>query len=108
MWVAIAMIFGLDTLVSQAYGAGNYKLIGIILQNAVFIGTLACIPVALLWFFTESKVIWLDLFSTLCRYYDSVGTRRSVVSQSWSNVKILFARVTSIYLLYGTIFTCLY
>ena len=51
------MIFGMDTLLSQAYGAGNYKLVSVYTQNALFLVTLASIPVVILWLLTERNSI---------------------------------------------------
>ena len=46
------ILFGLnramDTLISQAYGAGNIALCGVYLNKARVIGTLAFIPVTLI------------------------------------------------------------
>eukprot|EP00798_Chlamydomonas_sp_ICE-L_P029169 gene29169-32391_t len=40
---------GMETLCGQAYGARQYKRIGLILQRATIICTIACVPVVLLW-----------------------------------------------------------
>ncbi|KAH3744422.1 protein FAM177A1 [Pelomyxa schiedti] len=47
------LLSAVDTLASQAYGAGNVKKIGIILQRAVLIVWLYSLPVMALWWFTE-------------------------------------------------------
>lgn len=41
------MTSGLDTLVSQSYGAGNHAQSGWYLQRAIFISTVACIPLTI-------------------------------------------------------------
>lgn len=46
-------------VVVQAYGAGNYKLVGLILQRAVLVCFLVCIPVAMLWMRSESLLLAL-------------------------------------------------
>lgn len=55
--LAVGLSMGMDTLVSQAYGAKNYKLVGIIFQNCMLLMTLVCIPVGMMWFWTEEVLI---------------------------------------------------
>ncbi|KAH3765586.1 solute carrier family 47 [Pelomyxa schiedti] len=45
----IGLLSAIDTLASQAYGAGNFKKVGDILQRAVLIAWICCIPIAGLW-----------------------------------------------------------
>eukprot|EP01041_Mallomonas_annulata_P007785 gene7785-15924_t len=52
--LAIGMCSALDTLVSQAYGAKAYRLMGLHCQRAMAILSLGSILVALIWFQTES------------------------------------------------------
>ncbi len=57
----------MDTLGSQAFGAGNihqatdsegnYELVGILLQNVLFLVTLAAIPVGILWGLTKGNEV---------------------------------------------------
>ncbi|KAI8471347.1 MAG: mate-domain-containing protein [Monoraphidium minutum] len=47
--IAIGLSAGLETLCGQAYGAGNYKAMGLLLQRALAICVVACVPIALLW-----------------------------------------------------------
>ena len=42
-----------NTLCSQAYGAKNFKLVGIWLHIGMLVGTIACVPVGALYFVTE-------------------------------------------------------
>ncbi len=39
----------MDTLASQAYGAGNYKMVGLITQRASMFFFITCLPILLLW-----------------------------------------------------------
>jgi len=57
--IPVGLIFALDTFVSQGFGAQNWRLIGASTQTAVFVVTLATIPVALLWWFTEPILLGL-------------------------------------------------
>lgn len=43
----------LETFCGQAYGAKQYHMLGVHMQRAMFVITLMCIPIALLWFNTE-------------------------------------------------------
>eukprot|EP01102_Stenamoeba_stenopodia_P009599 TRINITY_DN2844_c0_g2_i1.p1 TRINITY_DN2844_c0_g2~~TRINITY_DN2844_c0_g2_i1.p1 ORF type:complete len:423 (-),score=58.33 TRINITY_DN2844_c0_g2_i1:23-1291(-) len=47
------MLSAIDTLCSQAYGAKNYKKVGFVVQRGILIYTITCIPVGLLWFFSD-------------------------------------------------------
>lgn len=53
------LIFALDTYISQAYGAKNFKLIGIVFQNCMVICTLLSVPIAIAWWFTEPLLLLL-------------------------------------------------
>lgn len=65
----------LTTLASQAWGAKNYKLVGVWLQIGLLIVTLACIPIGITWVFSGTimkKLVGLednvaDLVTTYCR-----------------------------------------
>lgn len=46
-----------DTLSSQAYGSGSYKLVGLIAQRAVVLLTLLCLPVLVVWWFIGDILI---------------------------------------------------
>jgi MATE family multidrug resistance protein len=52
----ISLLYGMlstmDTLASQAYGAGNYRRVGIILQRSLVIVTLQMIATAVIWLFS--------------------------------------------------------
>ncbi|KAM7271480.1 hypothetical protein ACFE04_030694 [Oxalis oulophora] len=47
--VIYGMGVALDTLCGQAYGAKQYRHLGIQLQTAIFCLTLSCIPISLIW-----------------------------------------------------------
>lgn len=49
----------MDTLVSQAYGARNFRFIGVVFQNALVVACLIFIPIALAFWFTEPVLILL-------------------------------------------------
>jgi len=55
--LAYGMIGSLDTLVAQAYGAKQYKFMGLITQRAMAILTIAVIPVMFLWRYSTSYIL---------------------------------------------------
>jgi len=48
--VGSGLAMALDTLCSQAFGAKKYNLVGLHCQRAMVILTIACIPIALVWY----------------------------------------------------------
>ena len=66
MWINItgmSIIYGgmsaFDTLGSQAYGARNYPLVGLLAQRCLAICTLLCIPISLSWWFLTGPALVL-------------------------------------------------
>lgn len=59
MYIIIGLGLSLDTLMSQAYGAENYELIGILLQRSMIIHTVLYIPCALLLLLTEPFLLFI-------------------------------------------------
>jgi multidrug resistance protein, MATE family len=55
----VGLIFALDTYISQAFGAKNFRLIGIVFQNCMVICTLLSIPITIAWMFTEDLLLLL-------------------------------------------------
>ncbi|XP_008775553.2 protein DETOXIFICATION 18-like [Phoenix dactylifera] len=59
----IALMTGLsgslETLCGQAYGAKMYRMLGIYLQSSVLIATFFSILVSILWYYSETLLIWL-------------------------------------------------
>lgn len=93
----------MDTIVSQAHGAKNYRIIGIAFQNSLVVVTLFSIPIALLWWFTEPILVLFaqdpiiakgaGLYNKLsipglipCMYYRAIG-------QYLQNQRILYPAV---------------
>eukprot|EP00878_Enallax_costatus_P024109 GHUV01025702.1.p1 GENE.GHUV01025702.1~~GHUV01025702.1.p1 ORF type:complete len:494 (+),score=51.79 GHUV01025702.1:73-1554(+) len=50
---------GMETLCGQAYGAGSYKSLGLVLQRALLITWLTCLPIMLLWAHSEGLMLHL-------------------------------------------------
>lgn len=50
---------GMETLCGQAYGASNYKALGVVLQRALIITWLVCMPITLLWWHMEPVLLAL-------------------------------------------------
>eukprot|EP01119_Soliformovum_irregulare_P015584 TRINITY_DN4402_c0_g1_i2.p1 TRINITY_DN4402_c0_g1~~TRINITY_DN4402_c0_g1_i2.p1 ORF type:complete len:518 (-),score=139.01 TRINITY_DN4402_c0_g1_i2:65-1429(-) len=59
LYLDMGLVFGMDTLVSQAYGAKNFRLTGIIFQNALVVMTIGAIPISILWMFTKDILLLL-------------------------------------------------
>jgi Na+-driven multidrug efflux pump len=66
MWINItgmSIIYGgmsaYDTLGSQAYGAKNYRLVGLLAQRCLAICTLLCVPISLCWWHLTGPVLVL-------------------------------------------------
>ena len=53
------MATALDTLCGQAYGARQYRRLGVYKQRAMVVLSLACVPIALVWANTEHILIFL-------------------------------------------------
>ncbi|KAL6060728.1 Mate-domain-containing protein [Balamuthia mandrillaris] len=53
----IGLLSALDTLCSQAFGAQSYHRVGLVLQRAIVILMLLCIPIAAVWFFAEELLL---------------------------------------------------
>ena len=56
--LGMGVVFGIDPFVSQAHGAGDGKGTAIALQRGLIVALLACIPLALSWFFTEEVLVY--------------------------------------------------
>lgn len=72
-------------LASQSVGAGNKRLSAIWLQTGIYVGFLLCIPVALLWIFSEPVLVGLGykeseavLAARFCRLF-AIGLPPTVV-----------------------------
>lgn len=57
--ICIGLLAGMDTLCSQAHGAGNYAREGIVLQRALCICITCLIPIIILWQFTDQILVGL-------------------------------------------------
>lgn len=58
----LGIAMAMDTIVSQAYGAKNFKLIGITFQNAIVVASALSVPISILWWFSEPILVglWQD------------------------------------------------
>ena len=65
--ISIGLITVCETLLSQAYGAGNYKKIGVILQRTLLLSTISMFPIIALWLNAEKLMLALDQPPVVCR-----------------------------------------
>lgn len=63
----------------QAYGAGSYKALGLVLQRALLITWFTCLPIMLLWAHSESLMLALGQQPAI-----AAGAARYVFDQSAS------------------------
>jgi len=66
--LVIGLLSALETLISQANGAENYKRIGLILQRGILITTVFCLPVVVAWFMCERILIFLKQDPKIAAY----------------------------------------
>ncbi|KAG5614408.1 hypothetical protein H5410_014232 [Solanum commersonii] len=57
--VLLGMASGLETLCGQAYGAEQYKKLGIYTTGAIISLLLVCIPISILWLFMDKILIFM-------------------------------------------------
>jgi len=57
--ILTGLVGALATICSQAYGARNYKLLNLTLQRGVAILITACVPLTVLWLFSEPIIVFL-------------------------------------------------
>eukprot|EP00126_Sphaerothecum_destruens_P012421 Sdes_comp21302_c0_seq1m19944 len=67
MGIGLGLATAMDTLCSQAYGSGNKKMLGVILQRGVLILFAASIPVAASWFWAEEILLMLGQKPVIAR-----------------------------------------
>ena len=65
--IIIGMASGIETLCSQAYGARNYRLVGIYFQRAIILCFLVCFPIWALWLNAESILILIHQDAQVAR-----------------------------------------
>ncbi|GMH44886.1 hypothetical protein BSKO_12843 [Bryopsis sp. KO-2023] len=56
---ALTPVFLAQTLVGQAYGAGNYRLVGLSLQRCLLLLWLLCIPISIVWLTANPLLVLL-------------------------------------------------
>jgi len=57
--VILGTQFGLGALCSQAFGAKNYKRVGLLLQRQLLFHWLLCLPIGVMWWYTEPLLLRL-------------------------------------------------
>jgi MATE family multidrug resistance protein len=66
VYLGIGLAFGLDTLLSQAYGAGQMRTFGIYLQSSFYVVTLGLVPICVALWFTEDILLLLGQDPRIC------------------------------------------
>ncbi|KAI4322958.1 hypothetical protein L6164_022603 [Bauhinia variegata] len=57
--IAVGLSGALETLCGQAFGSGDYRMLGVYMQSGCIISFLFCIVISVIWFFTEPILIFL-------------------------------------------------
>ncbi|XP_016446148.1 protein DETOXIFICATION 9-like [Nicotiana tabacum] len=57
--ILFGMASGLETLCGQAYGARQYQKVGTITYAALIFLLFFCLPISLLWIYTENLLLWI-------------------------------------------------
>ena len=65
--VAQGLAAGVSTLCSQAYGAGNYKLMGVYFMRALTLASLSCFPIWTIWVSVEPVIYYFTLNSEFAK-----------------------------------------
>jgi len=60
MIFGLGLIFGLDPILTYAYGAGDRRRVGLALQRGIVIALASSIPLGLLWLITEPALLLVD------------------------------------------------
>lgn len=60
LFVLLGLAGGIDTLCGQAFGAGNFALIGTTVQRAVAINIVVAMPILLAWTQLPAVLTWLQ------------------------------------------------
>lgn len=66
VYLGIGLAFGLDTLLSQAYGAGQMRTFGIYLQTSFYVVTLGLVPICAALWYTEDILLLLGQDPKIC------------------------------------------
>lgn len=66
VYLGVGLAFGLDTILSQAFGANKLKTVGIYLQASVYVVTAGVIPVCITLWYTESILLALRQEPNIC------------------------------------------
>eukprot|EP00164_Ancoracysta_twista_P002635 GFYU01003507.1.p1 GENE.GFYU01003507.1~~GFYU01003507.1.p1 ORF type:complete len:545 (-),score=160.83 GFYU01003507.1:43-1677(-) len=51
--ILVGLSSGVETLAAQNFGAKRYKQVGVVVQRGLVVAWISCIPIALIWFFSE-------------------------------------------------------
>lgn len=88
-WFAIGLLSAVETLVAQAYGAGQPRAIGLAVQRALIVATIFSIPVAITWWYTSPVLILMGQAPELAAF--AARYNRLLI---WSLIPYLYFQVT--------------
>ena len=76
--VILGTQFGLGALCSQAFGAKNYKRVGLLLQRQLLFHWLLCLPIGVMWWYTEPLLLRLGQLPSVAyvQYTHFLGQNR--------------------------------
>ncbi|CAN1240138.1 Protein DETOXIFICATION 12 [Linum grandiflorum] len=63
--VILGMSSALETLCGQAFGAGQYRIVGTLTYTAIFCLLLVCIPLSILWIYMEKILVFVGQDPTI-------------------------------------------
>ena len=91
--VGTGLASALETLCSQAFGAKNYTLVGVVLQRGVWILGISCVPVWALWINTELMLLLFHQGAETSRYVQGPGAnvRRLITRFLSSHEQYIFS-----------------
>ncbi|CAN1268711.1 Protein DETOXIFICATION 12 [Linum perenne] len=73
--VILGMSSALETLCGQAYGAGQYRIVGTLTYTAIFCLLLVCIPLSILWVYMDKILVFVG--------QDPVISHEAGIFQMW-------------------------
>mmetsp|Transcript_71148 Transcript_71148/g.129849 ORF Transcript_71148/g.129849 Transcript_71148/m.129849 type:complete len:486 (+) Transcript_71148:52-1509(+) len=92
--IGVGLTSGLDTLISQSFGAGDHMMSGLYFQRSIVVSTLACVPVSIFLYFVTPILILLGQDAKVAALAGDLvhGTLLSMWALFVSNAFMAFVR----------------